>query len=148
MIRRKFMQLVLVASSSSALAFVGTTAHASGGESGNDGGASRGGQNEANENHSGGASVGGNSGANENHSGGASIGDNSGANENHSGGASIGGHDETNENYTAGGTPSSTGGSIYCSTNSSGQQNCGQETYDGLTTVTGSDLDDVLQSFN
>ena len=132
MIRRKFMQLVLVASSSSALAFVGTTAHASGGESGNDGGASRGGQNEANENHSGGASVGGNSGAN----------------ENHSGGASIGGHDETNENYTAGGTPSSTGGSIYCSTNSSGQQNCGQETYDGLTTVTGSDLDDVLQSFN
>ena len=116
MIRRKFMQLVLVASSSSALAFVGTTAHASGGESGNDGGASRGGQNEANENHS--------------------------------GGASIGGHDETNENYTAGGTPSSTGGSIYCSTNSSGQQNCGQETYDGLTTVTGSDLDDVLQSFN
>ena len=132
MIRRKFMQLVLVASSSSALAFVGTTAHASGGESGNDGGASRGGQNEANENHSGGASIGGNSGAN----------------ENHSGGASIGGHDETNENYTAGGTPSSTGGSIYCSTNSSGQQNCGQETYDGLTTVTGSDLDDVLQSFN
>ena len=132
MIRRKFMQLVLVASSSSALAFVGTTAHASGGESGNDGGASRGGQDEANENHSGGASVGGNSGAN----------------ENHSGGASIGGHDETNENYTAGGTPSSTGGSIYCSTNSSGQQNCGQETYDGLTTVTGSDLDDVLQSFN
>ena len=61
MLRRKFMQLVLVASSSSALSVLGTVARASGGESG---GASR--------NDSGGASRNDSGGASRNDSGGAS----------------------------------------------------------------------------
>ena len=99
MLRRKFMQLIIVASSSSALAAIGSTAHASGGASRNDGGASR-------------------------NDGGASI-VHSGTGETHSGGASV-----------------------YCATDATGQQTCQQETYDGLSTVTDSDLDDVLKSFN
>ena len=99
MLRRKFMQLIIVASSSSALAAIGSTARASGGASRNDGGASR-------------------------NDGGASIG-HSGTGETHSGGASV-----------------------YCATDATGQQTCQQETYDGLSTVTDSDLDDVLKSFN
>ena len=56
MLRRKFMQLVLVASSSSALSLLGTVARASGGASRNDsGGASR--------NDSGGASRNGSRGS-------------------------------------------------------------------------------------
>ena len=56
MLRRKFMQLVLVASSSSALSVLGTVARASGGASRNDsGGASR--------NDSGGASRNGSRGS-------------------------------------------------------------------------------------
>ena len=94
MLRRKFMQLMLVASFSSALALVGTTARASGGASSNDSG--------------GGASV---------SSGGASR----------SGGARA---------------------SIYCATDANGQQNCQEETSDGLSSVNDSDLDDVLKSFN
>ena len=77
MLRRKFMQLMIVASSSSALAAIGSTARASGGASRNSGGAS-----------------------------------------------------------------------IYCATDANGQQTCQKETYDGLSTVTDSDLDDVLKSFN
>ena len=106
MLRRKFMQLIIVASSSSALATIGSTARASGGASNNDGGASR---------NDGGASR---------NDGGASIG-HSGTGETHSGGASV-----------------------YCATDATGQQTCQQETYDGLSTVTDSDLDDVLKSFN
>ena len=65
MLRRKFMQLVLVASSSSALSVLGTVARASGGASRNDsGGASR--------NDSGGASRNDSGGASRNDSGGAS----------------------------------------------------------------------------
>ncbi len=92
MLRRKFMQLIIVASSSSALAAIGSTARASGGASRNDGGASI---------------------------------VHSGTGETHSGGASV-----------------------YCATDATGQQTCQQETYDGLSTVTDSDLDDVLKSFN
>ena len=108
MLRRKFMQLMLVASFSSALALVGTTARASGGASSNDSG--------------GGASV---------SSGGASR---------SGGGASI----------SSGGASRSGGGraSIYCATDANGQQNCQQETSDGLSSVNDSDLDDVLKSFN
>ena len=65
MLRRKFMQLVLVASSSSALSVLGTVARASGGASRNDsGGASR--------NDPGGASRNDSGGASRNNSGGAS----------------------------------------------------------------------------
>ena len=94
MLRRKFMQLMLVASSSSALALVGTTARASGGTSSDDSGS----------------------------------------------GASRSG----------GGSSRSGGGraSIYCATDANGQQNCQQETSDGLSSVNDSDLDDVLKSFN
>lgn len=129
MLRRKFMQLVLVASSSGALAVLGTTARASGGASRNDNGASVG-HSESNESHSGGASVG-----------------HSESNENHSGGASIG-HSETNESHNGGASRNHAGGSIYCATDANGQQNCRTETSDGLSTVNDSDLDDVLQSFN
>ena len=129
MLRRKFMQLVLVASSSGALAVLGTTARASGGASRNDNGASVS-HSESNESHSGGASVG-----------------HSESNENHSGGASIG-HSETNESHNGGASRNHAGGSIYCATDANGQQNCRTETSDGLSTVNDSDLDDVLQSFN
>src|SRR6056300_1038804 len=108
MLRRKFMQLVLVASSSGALALLGTTARASGGASRNDNGASVG-HSESNENHSGGASVG-----------------HSELNENHSGGASIG-HSETNESHNGGASRNHAGGSIYCATDANGQQNCRTE---------------------
>jgi len=93
MLRRKFMQLVLVASSSSALSVLGTVARASGGASRND-------------------------------SGGASRNDSSGASR------------------------SNSGGSVYCATDANGQQACQNETSDGLSTVSDSDLDDVLKSFN
>ena len=93
MLRRKFMQLVLVASSSSALSVLGTVARASGAASRND---------------------------------------SSGASRNDSGGASR----------------SNSGGSVYCATDANGQQTCQTESSDGLSTVSDSDLDDVLQSFN
>ena len=109
MLRRKFMQLMLVASSSSALSVLGTVAHASGGASRNDSG-----------------------GASRNDSGGASRNDSSGASRNDSGGASR----------------SNSGGSVYCATDANGQQTCQTESSDGLSTVSDSDLDDVLKSFN
>ena len=109
MLRRKFMQLVLVASSSSALSVLGTVARASGGASRND-----------------------SSGASRNDSSGASRNDSSGASRNDSGGASR----------------SNSGGSVYCATDANGQQTCQTESSDGLSTVSDSDLDDVLQSFN
>ena len=93
MLRRKFMQLVLVASSSSALSVLGTVARASGAASRND---------------------------------------SSGASRNDTGGASR----------------SNSGGSVYCATGANGQQTCQTESSDGLSTVSDSDLDDVLQSFN
>ena len=93
MLRRKFMQLVLVASSSSALSVLGTVARASGAASRND---------------------------------------SSGASRNDSSGASR----------------SNSGGSVYCATDANGQQTCQTESSDGLSTVSDSDLDDVLQSFN
>ena len=93
MLRRKFMQLVLVASTSSALSVLGTVARASGGASRND---------------------------------------SSGASRNDSGGASR----------------SNSGGSVYCATDANGQQTCQTESSDGLSTVSDTDLDDVLQSFN
>ena len=101
MLRRKFMQLVLVASSSSALSVLGTVARASGGASSND-------------------------------SSGASRNDSSGASRNDSGGKSR----------------NDSGGSVYCATDANGQQTCQTESSDGLSTVSDSDLDDVLQSFN
>jgi hypothetical protein len=72
MLRRKFMQLVLVASSSSALSVLGTVARASGGASRND---------------SGGASRNDSSGASRNDSGGASRNDSGGASRNGSRGS-------------------------------------------------------------
>ena len=117
MLRRKFMQLVLVASSSSALSVLGTVARASGGASRND---------------SGGASRNDSSGASRNDTGGASRNDSSGASRNDTGGASR----------------SNSGGSVYCATDANGQQTCQTESSDGLSTVSDSDLDDVLKSCN
>ena len=133
MLRRKFMQLVLVASSSSALSVLGTVARASGGASRNDSsGASRNDSSGASRNDSSGASRNDSSGASRNDSGGASRNDSSGASRNDSGGASR----------------SNSGGSVYCATDANGQQTCQTESSDGLSTVSDSDLDDVLQSFN
>ena len=109
MLRRKFMQLVLVASSSSALSVLGTVARASGAASRND-----------------------SSGASRNDYGGASRNDPSGASRNDTGGASR----------------SNSGASVYCATDANGQQTCQTVSSDGLSTVSDSDLDDVLQSFN
>ena len=117
MLRRKFMQLVLVASSSSALSVLGTVARASGGASRND-----------------------SSGASSNDSSGASRNDSSGASSNDSSGAS--------RNDSSGASRSNSGGSVYCATDANGQQTCQTESSDGLSTVSDSDLDDVLQSFN
>ena len=125
MLRRKFMQLVLVASSSSALSVLGTVARASGGASRND---------------SGGASRNDSSGASRNDTGGASRNDSSGASRNDTGGAS--------RNDSSGASRSNSGGSVYCATDANGQQTCQTESSDGLSTVSDSDLDDVLQSFN
>ena len=119
MLRRKFIQTMLIASSASAMALIGSTARASGGASGggdSDNGASR---------SSGGASV--NSGGASQSSGGASR--SSGGASINSGGASV--------------NRDGTGASLYCDVNG----NCVQETYDGLNTVTDNDLDDLLQSF-
>jgi hypothetical protein len=125
MLRRKFMQLVLVASSSSALSVLGTVARASGGASRND---------------SGGASRNDSSGASRNDSGGASRNDTSGASRNDSGGAS--------RNDSGGASRNGSRGSVYCATDANGQQTCRTETSDGLSNVDDSDLDDVLKSFN
>jgi len=125
MLRRKFMQLVLVASSSSALSVLGTVARASGGASRND---------------SSGASRNDSSGGSSNDSSGASRYDSSGASRYDSSGAS--------RNDSSGASRSNSGGSVYCATDANGQQTCQTESSDGLSTVSDSDLDDVLQSFN
>ena len=125
MLRRKFMQLVLVASSSSALSVLGTVARASGAASRND---------------TGGASRNDSSGASRNDTGGASRNDSSGASRNDTGGAS--------RNDSSGASRSNSGGSVYCATDANGQQTCQTESSDGLSTVSDSDLDDVLKSFN
>jgi hypothetical protein len=150
MLRRKFMQMMLVASSSSALALMATTARASGnrGASKNDSGASVG--RESNENHS---------ETRESHSSAASV-NRSESNENHSSGASVS-HSEAggthSSDYNGGASVGNDRGasvgrsgsaSVYCSTDPNGQQTCQQVSTDGLETVTDSDLDDVLQSFN
>jgi hypothetical protein len=159
MLRRKFMQLVLVASSSGALAVLGTTARASGGASRNDNGASVG-HSESNENHSRGASV-GHSETNETHNSGASVNHSEPA-ESHSSGASINhtevneyrnddssiGHSESGENHNGGASRNHAGGSIYCATDANGLQNCQTVNSDGLSSVSDADLDDVLKSFN
>ena len=125
MLRRKFMQLVLVASSSSALSVLGTVARASGAASRND---------------SSGASRNDTGGASRNDTGGASRNDSSGASRNDSSGAS--------RNDSSGASHSNSGGSVYCATDANGQQTCQTVSSDGLSTVSDSDLDDVLQSFN
>ena len=133
MLRRKFMQLVLVASSSSALSVLGTVARASGGASSND---------------SSGASSNDSSGASRNDSSGASRNDSSGASRNDSSGASRNDSSGTSSNDSSGASRSNSGGSVYCATDANGQQTCQTESSDGLSTVSDSDLDDVLQSFN
>jgi hypothetical protein len=133
MLRRKFMQLVLVASSSSALSVLGTVARASGAASRND---------------SSGASRNDSSGASRNDSSGASRNDSSGASRNDSGGASRNDSSGASRNDSSGASRSHSGGSVYCATDANGQQTCQTESSDGLSTVSDSDLDDVLQSFN
>ena len=123
MLRRKSLQLVLASAATSTLALMGTAVRASGGASRNDSGASR---------NDTGASRNDSSGASRNDAGGASRNDSSGASRNDSSGASRYG----------------SGASVYCATDANGQQTCRNETSDGLSSVSDSDLDDVLRSFN
>ena len=131
MLRRKILQLVLASAATSTLALMGTAVRASGGASRNDSGASRN-DTGASRNDSSGASRNDSGGASRNDSGGASRNDSSGASRNDSGGASRNG----------------SGASVYCATDANGQQTCRNETSDGLSSVSDSDLDDVLRSFN
>ena len=66
--------------------------------------------------------------------------DSSGASRNDSSGAS--------QNDSSGASRNVSGASVYCATDANGQQTCRNETSDGLSSVSDSDLDDVLRSFN
>jgi hypothetical protein len=123
MLRRKILQLVLASAATSTLALMGTAVRASGGASRNDSGASR-----------------NDSGASRNDSSGASRNDSSGASRNDSSGAS--------RNDSSGASRNGSGASVYCATDANGQKTCRNETSDGLSSVSDSDLDDVLRSFN
>ena len=79
------------------------------------------------------------SGASRNDSG-ASRNDSSGASRNDSSGAS--------RNDSSGASRNGSGASVYCATDASGQKTCRNETSDGLSSVSDSDLDEVLRSFN
>ena len=79
------------------------------------------------------------SGASRNDSG-ASRNDSSGASRNDSSGAS--------RNDSSGASRNGSGASVYCATDANGQKTCRNETSDGLSSVSDSDLDDVLRSFN
>lgn len=122
MLRRKFIQTLMILTSSAPVVAWGSQARASGGPSGasssNDASSSGGASN------SGGASS--NSGAS--NSGGASSGTGASAN-----GASMNGASVADSN----------GASLYCSADGS----CTQESKDGLASVNDNDLDDVLKSF-
>ena len=122
MLRRKILQLVLASAATSTLALMGTAVRASGGASRNDSGASR-----------------NDTGASRNDSSGASRND-TGASRNESNGAS--------RNDSSGASRNGSGASVYCATDANGQQTCRNETSDGLSSVSDSDLDDVLRSFN
>jgi len=122
MLRRKILQLVLASTATSTLALMGTAVRASGGASRNDSGASR-----------------NDTGASRNDSSGASRND-TGASRNESSGAS--------RNDSSGASRNGSGASVYCATDANGQQTCRNETSDGLSSVSDSDLDDVLRSFN
>ena len=71
-------------------------------------------------------------------SGGASRND-SGASRNDTG---------ASRNDSSGASRNGSGASVYCATDASGQKTCRNETSDGLSSVSDSDLDDVLRSFN
>jgi|SRR5210317_952678 len=71
-------------------------------------------------------------------SGGASRND-SGASRNDTG---------ASRNDSSGASRNGSGASVYCATDANGQQTCRNETSDGLSSVSDSDLDDVLRSFN
>ena len=79
------------------------------------------------------------SGASRNDSG-ASRNDSSGASRNDSSGAS--------RNDSSGASRNGSGASVYCATDANGQKTCRNETSDGLSSVSDSDLDNVLRSFN
>ena len=87
-----------------------------------------------------GAAVRASGGASRNDSGGASRNDSSGASRNDSSGAS--------RNDSSGASRNGSGASVYCATDASGQKACRNETSDGLSSVSDSDLDEVLRSFN
>src|SRR6056300_697513 len=115
MLRRKILQLVLASAATSTLALMGTAVRASGGASRNDSGASR-----------------NDTGASRNDSSGASRNDSSGASRNDSSGAS--------RNASSGASRNGSGASVYCATDANGQQTCRNETSDGLSSVSDSDL--------
>lgn len=136
MIRRRFIQMTLIAASSAALSLISTAVSAS---SRGDGGASR----------SSGASNSGASNSGASNSGAS----NSGASR--SSGASLNRASQSSSNdgqasRSRGGSRGNDdrGGSIYCSTDANGNQVCNRVNSDGLEPVTDSDLDDVLKSFN
>src|SRR6056300_993200 len=139
MLRRKILQLVLASAATSTLALMGTAVRASGGASRNDSGASRN-DTGASRNDSSGASRNDSSGASRNDSSGASRNDSSGASRNDSSGAS--------RNDSSSASRNGSGASVYCATDANGQQTCRNETSDGLSSVSDSDLAEVLRSFN
>lgn len=51
-------------------------------------------------------------------------------------------------NDSSGASRNGSGASVYCATDANGQKTCRNETSDGLSSVSDSDLDDVLRSFN
>ena len=120
MLRRRFIQMTLIAASSAALSLISTAVSAS--SRGNEGASNSGASN---------------SGASRS----------SGASLNR---ASQSSSDDGQASLTRGGSRGSDdrGGSIYCSTDANGQQVCNRVNSDGLQPVTDSDLDDVLKSFN
>ena len=79
-------------------------------------------------------------------SGGASRND-SGASRNDTG-ASRNESSGARRNDSSGASRNGSGASVYCATDANGQQTCRNETSDGLSSVSDSDLDDVLRSFN
>ena len=80
-------------------------------------------------------------------SGGASRND-SGASRNDSSGASRNDSSGASRNDSSGASRNGSGASVYCATDANGQKTCRNETSDGLSSVSDSDLDDVLRSFN
>ena len=63
-------------------------------------------------------------------------------------GAAVRASGGASRNDSSGASRNGSGASVYCATDASGQKACRNETSDGLSSVSDSDLDEVLRSFN